>query len=107
MRQRIDPALLARLSRDAAQTSQRIDAVDVHSTTTANPLSAGPAKRQRRIQLILDADQRVQHHRPRLVQVELKLLHLGLGGRFIWVPAIDAEGLHASVGGGSHCAFGH
>lgn len=75
------------------QTSQSIDPINVHRTAPTNALSATPSKRQRRIDFILDPDQRIQHHRPRLVQIKRIRLHLRLRCRLIRVPAVDLESL--------------
>lgn len=52
------------------QTSQCIHAVDIHGTTPTNTLSATAAESQGRIHLVLDPDQRIQHHRSRLIQIQ-------------------------------------
>lgn len=102
MRQRIDPGRLLRIRRDATQTSQRVDPVNVHRARPADALPAAPPERQRRVDLVLDPDQRVQHHGAGFVQVERVGLHPWLLGRLVGVPAVDVEGLDlgAFLGGG-------
>src|SRR5690606_39504009 len=54
---------------------------------------------QRRVDLVLDLDQRVQDHRPALVEVDL----VGVGARVlavVRVPAVHPEGAHARRPGG-------
>src|SRR5690606_30768126 len=54
--------------------------------------------RQGRVDLVLDLDQRVQDHRPALVEVDL----VGVGARVlavVRVPAVHLEGAHAGCTG--------
>ena len=81
------------------QAGQRVDAIDVHSAAPADALPAAAAKGQGRIDLVLDPDQRVEHHRPRLVEVERVRLHAGLRGRLVGAPAVDVEGLDSGRAG--------
>ena len=46
-------------------------AVDVHGAGAADALAAGAAEGQRRIDLVLDPDQRVEDHRPAIVAVDV------------------------------------
>ena len=78
------------------QTSQRIHPINVHRTTPTDALPTAPPKRQRRINLILDPDQRIQHHRPRLVQVKRVRLHPRLRRRLVRIPTVHVEGLDAA-----------
>jgi hypothetical protein len=82
------------------QTSQSINPINIHRTAPTNPLSTAPSKSKRRIYLILNPDQRIQHHRSGLVQVQSVRLHPRLRGRFIRVPAVNVEGLDLGVWGG-------
>lgn len=86
-------------SREAllTQASQRVHAVDVHSAAAANTLSATPAESQGWVQLVLDPYQGVEHHGPRLVQVESIGLHARLLGGCVWVPPVDLEGLQSRL----------
>src|SRR3546814_6021347 len=65
---------------------------DLHRAGTANPFAAGTAERQCRIDLVLDLDQRIEHHRPALVHVHLVGVHARIlaGVRLV---AIDLESL--------------
>lgn len=80
------------------QTSQSVDTIDIHGTRPTDTLSTTPSESQSRIDLVLDADQSVQHHGSRLVEIEGVALHLGLGGGLIRVPAVDVESLDLCVG---------
>jgi hypothetical protein len=75
------------------KTCQCVDSVNIHGTTSANTLATTPPESQSRVHLVLDPDERIQHHGSGLVQVERVRLHLGLGGGLIWVPSVDVEGL--------------
>jgi hypothetical protein len=75
------------------KTCQCVDSVDVHGTTSANTLTTTPPESQSRVHLILNPNERIQHHGSSLVQVERVRLHLGLGRGLIWVPSVDVEGL--------------
>ena len=57
---------------------------------TESALAAGAPESQRRIDLRFDPDQRVQHHRPAIVAVDIVSVDARIGavGR---VPAVDAE----------------
>jgi hypothetical protein len=79
------------------QTRQRVDTINVHCATAANALSAASPECKSRVHLVLDPDERVQHHGSGLVQVEGVGLHLGLGRRLIGVPAVDMEGLGQGI----------
>lgn len=86
------------------QAGQSIASLDVHGTAPADALPAAPPECQCWVDLVLDADQRIEDHGPRLVQVQLVGLHEGfLVGR-VWIPAVDFElldvrGLLAGHGG--------
>lgn len=48
---------------------------DIHGAGAADALPAGAPERQRGVHFVLDLDQRVQNHRPTVIQVNLiKLL---------------------------------
>src|SRR5207342_2072003 len=69
-------------------------AVDVHRAGAAHALAAGAAEGQGRIDLVLDLDDRVQDHRPALVEIDL----VGIDRRvaaLVGIPAVDLEGLDA------------
>jgi hypothetical protein len=69
MRQRIDFDGSLDLV-DVLGTGQRVGAVDIHRTGTAYALAAGAPEGERRIDLVLDLVQRVQDHRPAIIQVD-------------------------------------
>jgi len=55
---------------DVRKTRQRIRSLDVHRARPTNPFSAAPTERQSGILLVFDFQQRVQHHRSALVQID-------------------------------------
>ena len=75
---RVDARLLGGVRGNTAQASQGVDTVDVHSAAAANALTATSPEGEGRVDLVLDADERIQHHGSGLVQVERVRLHLGL-----------------------------
>jgi len=56
------------------------------------PFPARSAKRQCRIDLVLDPDERVEHHRPAIVEVDLIGVEARIAAR-IGVVTIDLESL--------------
>lgn len=79
------------------ETRKRIDAVNVHRAASANTLTATPSEGQCGIHLVLDPDQRIQHHRACLVEVQGVRLHLWLFRWIIWRPSVNVEGLDSGV----------
>jgi hypothetical protein len=79
------------------KTSQCVDTINVHRTTSANTLTATPSECQSRVHLVLDPDQCIQHHGSSLVQIERVRLHLGLRCWLIWVPSVNVEGLGLGI----------
>jgi hypothetical protein len=79
------------------ETGQGINAINIHSTASADTLTAAPPESQSRVDLILDPYQRVQHHGPGLVQVQCVALHPWFRGRLIGIPSIDLEGLDFGI----------
>lgn len=77
------------------QTSQRVDSVNVHSTATADTLTAASSEGKCRVNFVLNANQSVEHHRTGLVQVQRVRLHARLRGRLVGIPSVDMEGLGA------------
>ena len=75
------------------KAGQCVDSINVHGATSANSLATTPPEGQGRVHLVLDPDERIQHHGSRLVQVERIRLHLGLGRGLIWVPSVNVESL--------------
>jgi hypothetical protein len=88
VRQRVD--LDGRSLANLAQASERVDTVNVHGARAADALAARSAEGERRVHLVLHLDQRVEHHRSAIVQVDLVLLHLRLCAR-VRIPAVDGE----------------
>lgn len=97
VREGVDLCFLLCVVGNAAQTSQSINPINVHRTTPTDPLSAAPSESKCRIHLVLDSDQRIQHHGSCLVQIKRVRLHPRLGGRLVGIPAIDVEGLDLGV----------
>ena len=89
MRQRIDLHIPLDLIH-AIDTGQRIHPVNIHRTGATNPLPAGPAKGQGRINFTLDLDQSIQNHRAACVHIYEIGIHLR-GFAIIRVPAINLE----------------
>jgi hypothetical protein len=93
VREWVDARLLGSVCGNAAQAGQGIDTVDVHGAATANALTTTPPEGKGRVDLVLDADERIQHHRPGLVQVQRVRLHLGLRRWLVRIPSVDLERL--------------
>src|SRR5690606_39076865 len=89
MRQRVDgdPAgkLLERL-----EAGQAVVPVHVHRAGAADALAAGAAEGQRRIDLILDLEERIEDHRPAAVHVDPVRVESG-AVVLVGMPAIDAK----------------
>lgn len=79
------------------QASQCVHTINVHGTATTDALSAASSECERWVNLVLDSDQGVQHHRTGLVQVERVGLHLRLRRWLVRVPSVDVEGLDLRV----------
>lgn len=75
---RVDARLLGGVRGDTTQASQGVDTVDVHGAAAANALTATSPEGEGRVHLILDANERIQHHGSGLVQVERIRLHFWL-----------------------------
>src|SRR5579875_3689038 len=69
VRQRIDPHRPLDVG-DRLDAGKRVRPVDIHRAGAANPLAARAAKGQRRIDLVLDLDQRVENHRAAFVEID-------------------------------------
>lgn len=82
-----------RRRRNLGETSEAVAAINVHRAGAADPLAAGAAEGEGRVDLVLDLDERVQDHRPALLQVDLVVLQLRLR-RVLRVPPVDLERLH-------------
>ena len=102
VRQRIDRHIAFDLI-ITLQAREGIGTVDIHRTATANALAAGTTESQRRIDLVLDLDQRVQNHRPAAVHVDF----IGVDTRIaaaIRIVAVDLEGALVRALGGIELA---
>jgi hypothetical protein len=72
------------------QARKLVLAVDVHRTRAADPFSARAPECQRRVDLVLDLDQRVEDHRRAVVHVDVVRIETRvLAG--VRVVAIDRE----------------
>lgn len=67
---------------------QRIRAIDIHGAGAADPFTATPAEGERGIDLVLDIDDGIEHHRPAFGQVNREFIKAGVAPAF-WVPAVD------------------
>jgi len=84
---------------DLGCASQSVGTLDVHSTRTADALSAAPTESESGILLVLDLEQSVQNHWSGLVQIDGVVLDSWFVPRLFGVPSVDAEGfqpLHCS-----------
>ncbi len=92
MRQRIDLhiafAVLYRL-----RAGECVVAIDIHRAGAADALATGAAEGQGRVDLVLDLDQCVEHHRPAARQIDFILVDMRILSVFL-VPAVDAERAH-------------
>lgn len=79
------------------QAGKSINTINVHCTTSTDTLTTTSAESQSWVNLVLDSDQRIQHHRSSLVQIQSIALHAWLVCWFIWIPSVDVEGLDQGV----------
>jgi hypothetical protein len=89
VRQRIDLRVALDLT-DGLGARQRIHPVDVHRARSADAFAARAPERERRVDFVLDLDQRVENHRAAAVHVDL----VGVDARLlvrVGVEPIDAE----------------
>ena len=89
VRQRIDLDGALHLA-DALGAGKRIGAIDVHRAGAADAFAARAAEGQRRVDFRFDPDDRVEHHRPAIIDVD----EIGVDARVLpvfRVPAVDAE----------------
>jgi len=88
------------------RTGQRVAAVDIHGAGAADPLPAGAAQGEGRVDFVLYIQQRVQNHRAAFVEVDGDFVHPGvlrlpLFVQIIGVPAVNTEGFAAFCAVGS------
>lgn len=79
------------------QASKSVDSVNIHGARSANAFSAGSAESKSWVDLVLNANERIQHHRSGLVEIQGICLHLWLLRWSVWVPSVDVEGLGLCV----------
>jgi len=89
--QRVDFAFCLGVGWDTAQACKSVDTVDIHSAASADTLSATPSECEGGVDLVLDSDQGIQHHRTGLVQIQGIALHSWLRRWLVWVPSVDVE----------------
>lgn len=83
---------------DRLGACEGVRAVYIHGAGTADPLPAGTAQGQGRVDLVLDIEKRVEHHRAAFVEIDGDVVHAGVFGlpllvTIIGAPAVEAEGL--------------
>ena len=83
---------------------QRIATINIHRTGATNALTAGTAKGERCINFVLDLDDRVQHHWPTTVKVDLEGIYTGIEV-IVGTPAINTEFLDIGGALGSREVF--
>src|SRR5690606_23227636 len=97
VRQRVDLDLAADFIA-ALGAGKRVGAVDIHCARAADAFAARAAEGQRWVDVVLDVDQCIKHHRAAIVHIDI----IDVGTRIlviIWRPAINLEGAHIG------CAF--
>lgn len=67
------------------EASQMVAPANVHGARPTDPFAARASKGERGVLLVLNLDQRVQHHRATVVQVYLVVLHARLLARLVGV----------------------
>src|SRR4029079_10675867 len=80
---------------DDACAREPVGAVDIHATGTTDTFTTRPAKSERRIDLVLNPDKRIEHHWSTIVEVDFK----SIDGRIptgVGIVSIDIEGLVAA-----------
>ena len=84
----------------AVVQARPLRAVHVHRAGAANALAAGAAEGQRRVDLVLDLDQRVEDHRPAVVEIDLERVVARILAA-VGIVAVDLEALRplAALGG--------
>src|SRR5690606_18614302 len=93
--QRIDAARVTEIA-DVPRAGEPIRAVHVHCATAADTLPARAPEGERRVDVVLDPDQRIEHHRPALIEIDLEGVEPGIltGRRVITIAfeRFDASG---------------
>jgi len=95
--ERVDFAFCLDVGWDTAQASKSVNTINVHRAASANTLSATPSECEGGVDLVLDSDQGIQHHRAGFVQIQGVALHAWLGGWLIGIPSVNVECLDLRV----------
>jgi len=90
VRQRINLGSLV-IGFNLGQTGEGIYTSNIHGARSTDALPARSPECQAGIHLILDLDQSIQDHGSTVVEVNLVVLHLGLGPGLFWIPSVDGE----------------
>lgn len=91
VRKGVNLGILGGVFWNSAQASKSVDTVNVHGTGTTDTLSARSSESKSGVELILDLDQSIEHHRAALGEIDLVCLELGLLIGDIGVPSVDLE----------------
>jgi len=92
VRKRVDLGGLV-VGLDLGQAGKGVHASNVHGARATDAFPAGPSEGQGGVHLVLDLDQSVQDHGTTVVQVNLVVLHLGLGPGVLGVIPVNCKGL--------------
>src|SRR6516225_2340158 len=85
VRQRVDSDLALDVV-DTRRARKPVGAVDVHGAASADALATRATEGQRGIDLVLDEDQGIEHHRPAILKVD----DVGVDARIVAVVGIEA-----------------
>src|SRR5688572_3278191 len=91
--QRVDGGRLRRFGNQSG-TGEPVRSVDVHGAGAADAFAARAAECESGTDLVLDLDQRVENHRPALIEIDLKPVQTRIPARVRVVP-VYFEGFHA------------
>src|SRR5208337_2443993 len=75
---------------DRLGAGEGVGPVDIHGAGAADALAAGAAERQRRVDLVLDLDKAVEHHRSALGEIDLVAVNARVL-TVLGIPAVDTE----------------
>lgn len=76
---------------DPAEAGEGVDTVNIHSARTADTLTARATEGERRVNFVLDFDERVENHWTGLVEVQCVRLQTRLLRGLVRVPSVDLE----------------
>jgi len=91
VRKGVDLGVFAGVPVNTAETSESVLSIHVHGTRTADTLSAGAAKSEGRVDLVLDLDEGIKHHGTCLVKVDGVRLECWFLFWLIWIPTVYLE----------------